>query len=134
VNPILHTREEYWNLNLGQRTPFTKAPNKEVDALWDSITAPPGKVGTIKVSKHDLDRAGLQSVQVADGSGYLATVDVFHQLHCLVNSSRTPPPKNLPNTSLQDRLRRQIYNSTYQISPNKNPLWEDHIGNLPSRS
>lgn len=69
---------------MGDRTPFTEAPSKEVDALWDSITAPPGKVGTIRVSEDTLEKDGLKSVKLADGSGYLATVDVFHQLHCLV--------------------------------------------------
>lgn len=89
MNTLLRTQEESWNLTLGDRTPFTEAPNPEVDALWDSITAPPGKVGTIKVSKDDLEKNGLKSVELADGSGYLATVDVFHQLHCLVSPATT---------------------------------------------
>lgn len=32
------------------------------------------------------------------------------------------------DASLQDLLRRHIFNSTYQIKPENNPLWEDHIG------
>lgn len=83
---MLQTREEHWNLTVGKCTPFTKASSKEADAIWNSMTAPPGKIGTIKVSKNDLDKSGLQSVQVVDGSGYLATVDDFHQLHYLVGS------------------------------------------------
>ena len=42
------------------------------------------EVGNIKVQKDDLTSMGDLSVAFADGSGYLATVDVFHQLHCLV--------------------------------------------------
>ena len=41
-------------------------------------------VGNIKVQKEDLKSMGDTSVAFADGSGYLVTVDVFHQLHCLV--------------------------------------------------
>ncbi|KAF1964142.1 hypothetical protein BU23DRAFT_575930 [Bimuria novae-zelandiae CBS 107.79] len=90
LNRIIRTHKDYWNLTLGDRTPFTKASSKEVDARWDSISAPPGEVGTIKVQKEYLEQNGLRSVEVADGSGYLATVDVFHQLHCLISPIDNP--------------------------------------------
>ena len=37
----------------------------------------------IKVQKEDLDKIGKTSIAMADGSGYLASLDVFHQLHCV---------------------------------------------------
>lgn len=43
-------------------------------------------VGNIKVQKADLKSMGDLSVAFADESGYLVTVDVFHQPHCLVGS------------------------------------------------
>ena len=43
-------------------------------------------VGRIRVKKEELDRAELSSIHLADGSGYMATIDVFHQLHCLVSA------------------------------------------------
>lgn len=88
LNKIIQTQTSHWNLSLGDRTPFTEAPSRDVDALWDSISAPPGNVGTIIVQKEDLEKSSLESIELADGSGYLATVDVFHQLHCLVSIVR----------------------------------------------
>lgn len=67
----------------GERSRYSKPPSPEVDAAWNEITAPPGKVGFVKVQKRDLDKMNLTSIPFADGSGYLATIDVFHQLHCL---------------------------------------------------
>ncbi|KAF2256776.1 hypothetical protein BU26DRAFT_599405 [Trematosphaeria pertusa] len=109
LNKIIQTQTSHWNLSLGDRTPFTEAPSRDVDALWDSISAPPGNVGTIIVQKEDLEKSSLESIELADGSGYLATVDVFHQLHCL------------------DFIRKYVFNATYQLSPAEHPLWEDHI-------
>jgi hypothetical protein len=42
----------------------------------------------IRVTKEELDRMNRTSVQLADGSGeYLAAVDVYHHLHCLVGQT-----------------------------------------------
>ena len=41
-------------------------------------------MGNIKIQEGDLKSMGDISVAFADGSGHLVTVDVFHQLHCLV--------------------------------------------------
>ena len=38
----------------------------------------------IRVSAEDLRKINRTSVAFADGSGYLATLDVMHQLHCVV--------------------------------------------------
>lgn len=35
------------------------------------------------VSKEDIKAVNRNSIALADGSGYLATLEVFHQLHCL---------------------------------------------------
>ena len=37
----------------------------------------------IRVQKSDLDKINRTSIPLADGSGYLASLDVFHQLHCV---------------------------------------------------
>jgi hypothetical protein len=41
-------------------------------------------VSNIKVSENDLAALNLSSVALADGSGYIAELGVFHELHCLV--------------------------------------------------
>ena len=35
------------------------------------------------ISGDDLKAINRTSIALADGSGYLATLDVFHELHCL---------------------------------------------------
>ena len=39
---------------------------------------------TIKISREELDRVGQPSIALKDGSGYIAELGVFHELHCLV--------------------------------------------------
>ena len=46
-------------------------------------------MGFIKVQKDEVDAIDDFTVPFADGSGYLVTVDVFHQLHCLVSDRDT---------------------------------------------
>ena len=69
---------------------------------------PPGDVGLVVLSDKEQEEWDISTVRLADGSGYAATIDVFHQLHCL-----------------------DIFNDTYKISPSDHPLWEDHIGKHP---
>lgn len=76
------------------------------------MSVPPGDIGLVVLNEQEKQQWNVTTVKLADGSGYAATIDVFHQLHCL------------------DKLRRYIFNGTYQISPSDHPLWEDHIGKL----
>lgn len=41
-------------------------------------------VGRIFAEKEELDRVKLSKVHLDNGSKYIAAIDVFHQLHCLV--------------------------------------------------
>jgi hypothetical protein len=105
----LKVERQFWNLTLADRTPFTQSPGPEADALWNSISAPPGDVGIIWLTEEERRRWGVATAKAGEGSKYIVTIDVFHQLHCL------------------DRLRRQIFNETYRIQPDANPLWKEHI-------
>jgi hypothetical protein len=40
----------------------------------------------IKISSEELALLGEASVAFADGSGYLAEMAVFHELHCIVRT------------------------------------------------
>lgn len=42
------------------------------------------KDGWVTVQKEDLERINQTSVRLEDGSGYLAGLEVYHELHCLV--------------------------------------------------
>ncbi|KAI3324584.1 hypothetical protein HD806DRAFT_493002 [Xylariaceae sp. AK1471] len=107
LNKLIRLQREYHDLQLGEYSPYTSDYGPEVDSLWDEITAPPGKVGMIVVSKEELASHNLTSTRLSDGSGYLATIDVFHQLHCL------------------DMLRKDILNPTGKVAEE---LWREHVG------
>ena len=52
----------------------------ELDQAWNDLF----KYNNIRVSKAELDRMNITSVELADGSGdYLAALDVMHHLHCV---------------------------------------------------
>ncbi|KAJ6442617.1 GTP:AMP phosphotransferase, mitochondrial [Purpureocillium lavendulum] len=59
--------------------PFKGLPRPELDEAWNKLLGPTA----VRVSKEDLDRINRTSVPLLDGSGYMAGLDVYHQLHCL---------------------------------------------------
>ena len=86
---------------LDESNPFKGPPRPELDDAWNKLLAPTA----MKVPKEDLDRINQTSVPLLDGSGYMVTLgrsvpplrfvsehdelnslDVYHQLHCLVCS------------------------------------------------
>ncbi|KAH9890203.1 hypothetical protein F4778DRAFT_796472 [Xylariomycetidae sp. FL2044] len=103
IRPHLKYQREYFDLELGKPSPYA-GRGPEVDDAWLAISAPPGKVGTIKIGREDLHAMNLSSTPFADGSGYAVTISVFHQLHCL------------------DMLRKSIISNTAN-----SPLWQEHI-------
>jgi hypothetical protein len=85
-----------------QSNAFASPPNQESNAAWHELLQ--GifpfcirslvtvefltRLGTIvKVSGEDLSRVGVTSLALKDGSGFLATLGVYHELHCLVSFS-----------------------------------------------
>ncbi|KAE9972739.1 hypothetical protein EG328_004831 [Venturia inaequalis] len=94
IQRLIKYENRYFNLTFGEHSAFTKPFSPEVDAAWDEISAPPGKVGFVAVDGAELKRMNMSSIALSDGSGkYLATIDVFHQLHCLVY------PPDIPYTA-----------------------------------
>lgn len=66
------------------------------------------------VSEEELHKLNATSVQLRDKSGYLATLDVFHELHCLV-CAQTSTCKNLKADPGQDYIRRSAFADYYQL-------------------
>ncbi|KAF8244399.1 hypothetical protein K440DRAFT_558936, partial [Wilcoxina mikolae CBS 423.85] len=63
---------------------FKGAPNANLDKAWTSITN--GQI--IRIQEGDfamLNKTAASAVQLSktQGGGYMASVEVFHQLHCL---------------------------------------------------
>ncbi|PCG89450.1 hypothetical protein PENOC_106480 [Penicillium occitanis (nom. inval.)] len=77
-------RPVQFNGSLDYPSPFRGYPTSEIDAAWDSIT----ELGLMSVSAQQVieSRQSIDSVrfppEVGDG-GYIASVEVAHQLHCL---------------------------------------------------
>ena len=61
--------------------PFKGPPRPELEEAWNKLLHPSA---AILVDKESLDRINRTSVELQDGSGYMAALDVYHQLHCLV--------------------------------------------------
>ncbi|OTA92755.1 hypothetical protein M434DRAFT_31512 [Hypoxylon sp. CO27-5] len=67
--------EKYGHLS----SPFAQKPGPELDAAWhDQLSGM-----NIRVSKQWLELFDVESVHLADGSGVLAQLGVYHELHCL---------------------------------------------------
>ena len=65
-------------------------PRPELDSLWHRV----GQVGIMSISADEVRRLGKDPdyvVKVPDdlGGGHVASVEVFHHLHCLASRSRT---------------------------------------------
>ncbi|KAF2846518.1 hypothetical protein T440DRAFT_510833 [Plenodomus tracheiphilus IPT5] len=59
--------------------PFSQPPGPELDEAWHGLLAGMN----IVVSSKWLDEFGTSSVRLADGSGVLGQLGVYHELHCL---------------------------------------------------
>jgi hypothetical protein len=41
----------------------------------------------MKISQEDLDQIGGRSLALSDGSGFVGSLEVYHDLHCLVRGN-----------------------------------------------
>ncbi|KAH4350602.1 hypothetical protein HBH98_051100 [Parastagonospora nodorum] len=69
---VLNRSIESENVFAGKRT-------KAMDEAWAELIKPMA----IKISKKEIERLGETSISFRDGSGYLAEMAVFHELHCV---------------------------------------------------
>ncbi|MCJ1251143.1 hypothetical protein MMC30_008374 [Trapelia coarctata] len=68
------------NSTVFTKNDFMGRPRPKQTKMWyDSYT----KWANMVVSEQDIEAVNRSSIALADGSGYLATLEVFHQLHCL---------------------------------------------------
>ncbi|KAF2678695.1 hypothetical protein K458DRAFT_422929 [Lentithecium fluviatile CBS 122367] len=69
---VLNRSIESENVFAGKRT-------KAMDEAWAELIKPMA----LKISKEELERLGETSISFRDGSGFLAEMAVFHELHCV---------------------------------------------------
>ncbi|KAK8055064.1 hypothetical protein PG993_000291 [Apiospora rasikravindrae] len=60
-------------------SPFSKKPGPELDAAWHKELSGMN----IRISKEWLNDLGTEYIRLADGSGVLAQLGLYHELHCL---------------------------------------------------
>ncbi|KAI3323800.1 hypothetical protein HD806DRAFT_495631 [Xylariaceae sp. AK1471] len=65
--------------SIGPENVFTGEPSKELDEAWRELVKPMA----VKISAEELSQLGASSIALKDGSGYIAEMAVFHELHCI---------------------------------------------------
>lgn len=66
--------------NVADDGKYRGPPRPEQDEAWESLL----RYNNLRVQEADLEKANLTSVPLKDDAGgYLATLDVFHSLHCV---------------------------------------------------
>ena len=74
-----------------QTNKYTGTPSPEIDAEWAKIGLdPPGirldEEDVRRLNKSDMPGRPLHKIPEEFGGGYLAMLEVFHLLHCLVRA------------------------------------------------
>ncbi|KAK0631024.1 hypothetical protein B0T17DRAFT_491257, partial [Bombardia bombarda] len=59
-------------------TAYTGYPNPTSDAAWSQLLE-----GCLKILPWEMERLGYTSLAMSDGSGYVASLGVYHELHCI---------------------------------------------------
>ncbi|KFY02674.1 hypothetical protein O988_01979, partial [Pseudogymnoascus sp. VKM F-3808] len=76
--------------NFDEINAFKGPPVDEVDKQWDLLL---NGVHTVRLSRTELERMNMSSIQLADGSeDYIAVPIAYHMLHCLYNIYRYAHP------------------------------------------
>ncbi|KAL4994490.1 hypothetical protein BDV10DRAFT_151154 [Aspergillus recurvatus] len=89
-----------------ERNPFTGEPRPELDAAWGHLLEPM----TTKITANELSHLPDTSIPFADGSGYIAELAVYHELHCVKRIRRYLHLTHYyPNISAPDLVRENTH-------------------------
>lgn len=80
------------------------------------------------VSEEDIKAVNRSSIALADGSGYLATLEVFHQLHCLCVHSFPIHRGSATDDGLFRDYIRQYTSKDYYPTPETEQRRFEHMG------
>ncbi|KAI0867571.1 hypothetical protein GGS24DRAFT_515174 [Hypoxylon argillaceum] len=107
TSAIRYVKKRLWR-DIDGPNPFTGKPRPELDEAWRKIIAPI----TIKVSGSELNRfsEGDSTIAFKDGSGYIAELAVYHELHCVKRVRRYLSLEYYyPNMTAADRVREDSH-------------------------
>ena len=85
----------------------------------------------IRISKEEMEALGGKSLELTDGSGYVGSLEVYHDLHCLVFLMFCSWEIYL--TLKQKHIRHFIYQDTYfpNLTQNEYDFQLFHTGSCP---
>ncbi|KAI1264670.1 hypothetical protein F5Y18DRAFT_389748 [Xylariaceae sp. FL1019] len=75
---ISYEKVELWR-SIENNNVYTGRPRPEMDTAWAELIKPI----TVKISREELSRLGETSIALKDGTGYIAEMAVYHELHCI---------------------------------------------------
>ncbi|OTA62303.1 hypothetical protein K449DRAFT_433959 [Hypoxylon sp. EC38] len=78
TSSISYERIELWR-SIEPSNVYTGEPREELDEAWRELIKPMA----IKISAQELAQLGESSIAFKDGSGVLAQLGVYHELHCI---------------------------------------------------
>ncbi|KAL8882774.1 MAG: hypothetical protein Q9198_000282, partial [Flavoplaca austrocitrina] len=84
IDDAIHVEQRQFRGEFDHQTIFKGKPNPGLDVAWDSISI--GHVISINDDVFPLINKTADTaakLPAAQGGGYMASLDVFHQLHCL---------------------------------------------------
>ncbi|RDL40101.1 Uncharacterized protein BP5553_00080 [Venustampulla echinocandica] len=81
-------------------SPYAKPPSPTTSRAWAELM----HGGNMRISQSEMDMYNATSVRLADGSGYLAKMGFYHELHCLFKMKTWLYPEHFyPNASSEWR-------------------------------
>ena len=86
ASDIIEYHDVHFNGTLTHPSPYKGPPSQEVDQRWDNI-AMLEPFGVSERTIRGLGKDPAKAVKMPDGEKYLASVEVIHQLHCLVSNT-----------------------------------------------
>ncbi|KAF7532290.1 hypothetical protein G7054_g8112 [Neopestalotiopsis clavispora] len=78
ISAIQYERRTLWR-SIEPDNVYTGEPREDHDNAWRKLIEPM----VVKISAEELHQLGEPSIALRDGSGYMAELAVFHELHCI---------------------------------------------------
>ncbi|KAF7853663.1 hypothetical protein EAF04_010654 [Stromatinia cepivora] len=79
IQDSIHFESQFLHVDIGHNSPYTGPPSYEIDLAWHNLF----ENANLRISATEMKQMNRTSVALADGNGYMANLDIHHQLHCL---------------------------------------------------
>lgn len=79
----LSIKQQLYTYSFFEHSPYAGLPSADIEEAWGRLLEPM----SIRVSENELIRNNQTSVPLPDGGGFLAWLEIFHELHCVVSAA-----------------------------------------------